>query len=378
LADESVKWGHTDSKGRFQITGVPKGTYTVYTSYHSGFNPKAFQWGPGQQLSDRRQVIIDRNVEVDIDFGDGSVSGEIPEQFVESEKLQIIARRWAPKKPDKDILLPADWEYAGRAKVDSEGNFTCSNLRAGRYYLLLSSDGETLGITDDFELGESKQIYNVTFNTGKGTLQINAVDADTSQGISSTSFYIRNDLEATFYSKKWVPEGSRYGMITDDNGRAEYSTLPDGNYVVWAQALGYLPSESEWVKVSDGEITPVTISLEPAAVVRFELDSELQKRITAEYIYLRCRVSNAKTGDIVPMLTFYGEHAEYMVWLAPEDTSVRRQPDLNLPEGQYQIEYRLYQDRKGSLSYKVNPPLLEGTVNVEIDKGETKLITVSE
>lgn len=36
------------------------------------------------------------------------------------------------------------------------------------------------------------------------------------------------------------------------------------------------------------------------------------------------------------------------------------------------------QDRKGSLSYKVNPPLLEGTVNVEIDKGETKLITVSE
>jgi len=297
---------------------------------------------------------------------------------VGSEKVQITVRRWAPKKPDKDILLPADWEYAGRAKIDSEGKFTCPNLRAGRYYLLLSSDGETLGITDDFELGESEHIDNVTFNTGKGTLQINAVDADTLQGISSTSFYIRNDLEATFYSKKWVPEGSRSGMITDDNGRAEYSPLPDGNYVVWAQSSGYLPSASGWVKVSDGEITPVTISLEPAAVVRFELDSELQKRITADYIYLRCRVSDAKAGDIVPALTFYGEYDEHTVWIAPEDSSGSRKPDLNLLEGRYQIEYRLYKDKKGVLSYEVKPPSLEGTVNVEISKGEIKLITVSE
>jgi hypothetical protein len=294
------------------------------------------------------------------------------------DKLQIIARRWAPKKPNKDILLPTEWEYAGQARIESEGKFICPNLRAARYYLLLSSsDGDTLGVTDAFDLGESEHIDNVTFNTGDGTLQINVIDADTSQGIADAVFYVRNDLEAVFYSKQLAPEGSRYGMITDGKGWVEYSALPDGNYVVWAQAPGYLPRESEWVKVSDGEVTPVAISLEPAAVVRFELDSELQKGITAEYIYLRCRVSNAETGDIVPMLTFYGEHAEHMVWLAPEDTSVHRQPNLNLPEGQYQIEYRLYQDRKGSLSYKVSPPLLEGTVIVELNKGETKAITIS-
>jgi len=377
LPDKSMKWDHTDNNGRFRISGIPKGTYPINTSYHSGFDPKTFQRGPGERFSDSRQVAVEGDIELDINLGDGSIGGKIPKQFEGMDKLRILCKRWVPKKPDKDILLPANWEYAGQARIESEGKFTCPNLRAGRYYLLiLSIDGETLSITDDFELGESEHIDNVTFKTGKGTLQINAVDADTSQGISSTSFYIRNDLEATFYSKKLVPEGGRSGMITDDNGRAEYSTLPDGNYVVWAQILGYLPSESEWVKVSDGEITPVTISLEPAAVVRFELDSELQKRITSEYIYLRCRVSNVKTGDIVPMLIFYGERAEHMVWLAPE--TVRRQPDLYLPEGQYQIEYRLYQDKKGRLTYKVNPPLLEGTVNVEIDKGETKLITVSE
>jgi len=370
LPDNSTKWGHSDSEGRFRISGIPKGTYTINTSYHSGFDPKTFQWGPGERLSDNRQVVVESNVEMDIDLGDGIVSGKIPVQFMENEKLQITARRLVPKKPDKDILLPETWGYAGEAKIDSDGKFSCPNLRAGRYYLLLSSDRETLGITDDFELGESEHIDNVTFNTGNGTLQINVVDADTSQGVSDTGIYIKNDLGVVFFRKNRVPEGSRYGVITDGNGRAEYSSLPDGSYVVWTVARGYLPSESEWVKVSSGEITPVTLSLEPAAVVRFELDCELQKRITGEYSYLRCRVSNTKTGDIVPI-----EHAERMVWLAPEDTSVR--PELKLPEGQYQIEYSLYQGRR-YLSYKVKPPLLEGTVNVEIDKGETKLITVSE
>ena len=112
--------------------------------------------------------------------------------------------------------------------------------------------------------------------------------------------------------------------------------------------------------------------------VRFELSDQLKQRITADTVYLQCRVTNVDTNELVPMLTYYSEQDEHMVWLAPEDISGYRQPTINLPEGRYQIEYRLYQDRKGSLSYKVNPPLLEGTVNVEIDKGETKLITVSE
>ncbi len=376
IPNKLTKWGYSDREGRFLISGIPEGTHTINTSYRLDFEPKTSKWGSEQWLRDGIRINVDRDVEIDIDFGDGSVSGEIPQRFMKRENFQIMAQRWAPKEPRDYILLPRNWEYEEYARIDSEGKFTLPNLRAGRYYLLLSSDRETLCITDLFELGESEHIDNMTFNIGKGALEINVVDADTSQGISSTSFSIRNDLEASFYSKKWVPEGQRGVMVTDDNGRAEYSALPDGNYVVGAIALGYLTGESEWVKVSDDEITPVTISLEPAAVVRFELDSELQKWITGEYIYLRCQVSNTKTGDI---LNSRREDAEHMVWLTPEDASIYRQPVLNLPEGQYQIEYRLYQDKKGGrLSYKTSPPLLEGTVNVELKKRETKLITVSE
>jgi RNA polymerase sigma factor (sigma-70 family) len=79
LPGESVKWGYTDNTGRFQIAGIPKGTYNVYTSYHSGFNPKTFQWGPGQQFSDRRQVAVEGNVELDIDLGDVPAGGKISE-----------------------------------------------------------------------------------------------------------------------------------------------------------------------------------------------------------------------------------------------------------------------------------------------------------
>jgi hypothetical protein len=242
---------------------------------------------------------------------------------------------------------------------------------------LSSGDGDTLGITDAFDLGESEHMDNVTFNTGDGTLQINVIDADTSEGIADAVFYIRNDLEAVFFRKQLAPEGSRYGMTADGKGWAEYPALPDGNYVVWTEAPGFLPAESEWVKVHDVQTKSVTISLEPAAVVRFELDTVVKERITGEYVYLRCRVTNARTRELVPMLALYGESAEHMVWLRPEKISIRRQPGLKLQKGTYQIEYRLYQDRRGGLSYDTSPPLLEGTVTVELNRGETEVITIS-
>jgi RNA polymerase sigma factor (sigma-70 family) len=379
LPNESVKWGYTDNNGRFQIKGVPKGTYEMYTSYHSGFDPKTYQRGHRERLSDKRQVAIKGNAELDIDLGDGSVGGKIPEQFEEMDKLQILCRRKAPRISKTDTLHRGDWQYAGRGKLESNGRFKCSNLRAGQYYcLLVSEHQEVLGISDVFELAESEHLENITFNVGSGILQIHVVDAETLYGIPNAKFVIKNDLETIFYSKRFVSEDSQFGMIADDRGTVEYTDLPKGKYAVWVQTPGYLTTESEWVNFRDGEIRKITVPVERAAILSFELSEELKKRITADTVYLRCQVTNINTNELIPMVGPYREDEEHTVWLLPEEYAAQRQAAIKLPEGVYEIKYRLYQDRKGGLSYKVNPPLLEGTVNVEIDKGETKLVTVSE
>lgn len=79
LTDEYVKWGYTDDKGRFKITGVPKGTYSISIIYHSGLNPKTLQWGQGKDFTDIRLIIVEGDVELDVDLGNVSSGGENPQ-----------------------------------------------------------------------------------------------------------------------------------------------------------------------------------------------------------------------------------------------------------------------------------------------------------
>ena len=237
--DQTMKCGQTDSKGQFVITGVPKGIYPVNANYSSVLGPTTFQRNAGQQLSDYRQVNIDSNTSIDIDFGDGSVSGNIPGRFLEYGELQISARRFA-ENPVKREGIQQNWEYGGQGKIDSKGNFEFQNLRPGRYYLTLNASNETLAISDLFELAESQHLENITFITGSGKLLIHITDAETGQDISQAGFTIKNDMDASFYSKKLVPKGKSYGMATDERGWAEYADLPKGRYIVWGQLAGYL------------------------------------------------------------------------------------------------------------------------------------------
>ena len=382
--DQSTKRACTDSKGRFRIIGIPSGTHELNTNYYPDF----VRPGPGsldQQLFDRRPVNVEDNIEIDVDLGDGSVSGKIPDQFGEPNKLRIVARRWSPAQSQNDLVWPApwwyfeqpQWQYARTAKIDPQGNFRCSNLREGRYYLLLLAEAQSAAISDVFELAESEHLENVALNVGTGTLQIHVLDSQTQFPVPNAAFGIKNwDLSAIFYSMKLAPE--KGPMVTDDHGNAEFSDLPNGRYAVWVRSTGYLTAASDLLNISDDKITPVTIYLEPAAVLRFELSQELKRRITADTIYLRCRVTNLDTQQLVPNLTFYRQNDEHMVWLDSVDSPKVHQAVINLPQGSYDIEYRLYRTNKGEYSYKFLPPALEGTISVELQTGQTELITISE
>jgi len=382
LDNESTKWGYSDNKGRFLIKGVPKGTYQIYTTYNLRDPSGTYISGPGNYLQDGRSIEVENDVELDIIFGDGSAAGKIPEKLMGMEDLVITARQWVSKTSENGNLygsIQPNWRYASRGKVDSDGSFKIVNLREGRYYLLLSTkENETLGISDVFELGESEQLEDVTINLGKGVLNIHVIDSETLEGIPNARFSMKNNLDAIFYSRKYAVEGSRSGMTTTEDGSIEYADLPRGKYLVFVQVPGYVAAESEWIDVNDSKIKALNIPLERAAIVRFEMSQQLKEKMTTGYVYLLCRITDIESNELLPQWNIYGELEEHRFLLAPEELLKNRQPEINLPEGRYEIAYRLYQNERGYRPDFTKSPLFEGTVNVEITKGETLRVEVAQ
>lgn len=375
LLPDRSKDGHTDGEGRFFISGVPDGTYEVAISYYDSTTEDWFD--------DKREVVVDGDTELDFDLGNGTVSGRIPERFVGAEGLKVYVRRWAPKTLRDNIGLCTDWEPAryGRVTIAPEGNFKCPNLRAGRYFLLLRTKQATQGISDVFELTESEHVEGVAFNTGNARLQISVIDLDTGEDVPQAAFAVQNELNANFSSWDLSANKKRQRMTTDDRGKAEYTGLPRGTYIVRVDMPRYIPANSEWIDLVDGETGSATVYLERAAVARFEVSPEVLRRVTSERAYLRCRVIDPDTGRLIPkptpMLSYYKEYDEHTLPIVGDDLPEYIQPEIYLPEGWYEIEYRLYQDRKGYINTS-RPPMIAGVANVELIKGKTTTILVTD
>lgn len=366
LPDRSVKRGKTDKDGRFSIWGVYGGTHNLTVSLYESNTEEWFD--------DDRWVVVDGDTELDLDVGDGTVAGRIPSQFVAEEGLEVYPRRCASKKaPDRAGYRSSDWEFLpfSRTEIDPQGNFTYRNLRAGRYYLLLHGRQGTLGITDVFELDESEHLENVAFNIGNGRLRISVFDLDTGVGIPHVVFAVKNDLDASFFSSDHAIDMKRRRMATDDQGKAEYAGLPQGKYIVNIDTPRYLPAESEWITLSEGSTASAIVFLEPAAIARFEASEAVLERITSDHAYLCCRVLNPPVGQLVGEPQYQRRLLPVVGHVLPEYV----QPEIYLPEGRYEIEYRLYQDKKG-VSNTSRPPMLEGAVSVELFKGKTTTIII--
>ena len=185
-----------------------------------------------------------------------------------------------------------------------------------------------------------------------------------------------NDLGTYFFSKLLIPEGS-YDMITDVRGQAEYTNLPKGRYMVYGRTNGYLTANSEWLDVSDNKAASTSVALTPASIVRFELSEQQKQRITGEMVYLSCRIIDLSNKELEPMNKFNVE-GERKVFLSTVAAANKPEPTLILPAGRYEIRYQLYQDSQGFEADKAQTPLVTGTAQVELQKRETKAITISQ
>jgi protocatechuate 3,4-dioxygenase beta subunit len=376
ISDKSSKSAQADGWGHYVIHGVPAGEYLISADYYAGDRSTSLQWRPKLELREDIQVTIKANTTIDINFGNSSIKGKIPDAYLNHEKLVLRASRCEDEKSNSEIIKRTKNTIA--AEIDSQGNYTCQGLHAGRYYLLLEASGQTIAVSDVFELGESQQIENIPLKSGTGILQIHCIDSETGQNVAGAYFSISNELGASFHFRKLTEEND-WRMKVNSLGMAEYPDLPAGKYKIKAQAASYPACQSDFFIVNNDTATPATISMDAGAVVRFELSEQVKPLITAKMAYLICNIINLKTQDSVPRTDLYhfGLPNEHLIFLYSKDALKPVDSPLNLPAGRYEIQYRLYQSEYGYSETNTQPSLLTGTVQVELARRDTKTLTIT-
>ncbi|MHC4116349.1 MAG: sigma-70 family RNA polymerase sigma factor [Planctomycetota bacterium] len=351
LSDNTHKSGRTDDKGRFQIKGIPEGLWDLRVSCGLA----------GEHFEERREIVVDANVELDFDIGAGMVSGQIPDSLVALEESKIKILRWAPKTHRDHLGLRADWNAAGIAKIHTDGTFTCSYLRSGKYYVSLSAKGDILAMSDVFELDESESLDDVVLRTGDGGIDIHLLDPDAGEGVAGAYLVLENHLKERFRTRR-----------TDEQGKAQCSRLPSGRYVLRINATGYPPTTSDWITVGDGALSPATVYVERGSTVIFVLSDQVRERLPSPKAWIACRITDMVTGELGSKPIFrargYQEYDHELYF-----RSGRTDPAVYLREGRYEIRYSLRQR-----AYEFQPPLLEGVASVDLAKGQIATLLIKD
>jgi RNA polymerase sigma factor (sigma-70 family) len=375
--DRSSKTTQSDVTGHFVFQRVPAGDYEIDARYNPDSTAGTFQPFPKKELWTHLQVKIKDNTTIDVSFGDSSIKGNIPDSYLNHKELVLRAFCCEDEKSNSVVIKRT--RNTITAEIDSQGNYTCQGLHAGRYYLLLEASGQTIAVSDVFELGESQQIENIPLKSGTGRLQIHCVDSETGQDIAGAYFSISNEFGASFHFRK-LAEEKDWRMKVNSMGMAEYPDLPAGKYRIKALAVSYPACQSDFFIVNNDTATSATISMDAGAVVRFELSEQVKPLITTKIAYLLCQITNLDTQESVPGTDLYhfGLPNEHLIFLYSKDAPKPVDSPLNLPAGHYEIQYRLYQSEYGFSESNTQPPLQKGTLQVELAKRDTKTLTITQ
>ena len=373
----------SDSNGFFRITGLAKGMYDVRASYRKPQASSVFssrQYNLEDELRDNKQIDVNSDMTVNIEFGSSSVSGKIPSQFIGAENLRLMARRWNPKSTNAigGQTLTMNWDYASsQTKIDPNGSFAFSNLKPGKYYLPLYNNNQCLAVSKIFEIDASHNINDIVFLPASSKLHAVVLDAQNKQPLADAGCGLFNDLELFFFSR----HSDVNVMIinkTDANGQIDFDNLPAGTYTLTASKDGFVQAAKDNIHIDENSSASIEIALEKSAVVKFILDDAAKKLITKPLVYLTCSVTNIETGRPYTRPSMYGEIKKISVLLqAPQEymrNAPPRPPLLNLPAGKFRLEYEVTQsDPKVSEEPK---PLISGQTEVDIKAGQTTEVII--
>jgi len=384
--EADLKNDGTNQAGRFKVINLPEGTYTLSIDWTPSHAHGTTKWPKDTRFRLHRPLEVHKNMELDIDLvdgsvsgiGGGSVSGVIPQSFWSGDGLTLTTMR--------EVTSPADttesqkWRRAAvpLTKVETEGRFTVSQLPDGRYYLLLWDSEKTLAVSEVFDIAEAQNLEGLQFNHGNGRLLIRVVDARTNVRIPGARFTMSNDMEAGFFDKGLTQKKTGRIMTTNEEGQCLYDGLPNGRYKVKSEGYGYSLGQSDWADVTAGQQTELTVRLEPAAMVRFDLKDTIREQITADSVMISCKVTDATSHELVRDISIWGENDSHYARIFLSASKEELSSVLSLPEGTFNIEYTIRtRDVVDGAQVGMGKTVAQGKATVTCQAGQTATIVVA-
>ena len=377
------KSAQTDSSGKFSISGLSPGSYQLGVQSR----PQ-----PGSSAREKRHlyVLLDVHQDLSLDIemeektvlevGSCSVRGRIPLSLrTQADATQIRATRSIDIGPNsKEGGYP--WENVpAEFKVRPDGTFVGEQLGPGIYRLVLSRDQRIVAISDAIVLSEGENLSDVGFTMGAGEVSIRVIDAATGQGIPNASFQLINDMGISFRAQEFVPE-EKHAMHVDSQGQCLIDRLPEGHYHTKATASGYLLNESQDGIVQMGSLTPLVVSLNPAASVDFEISDTLLQDVSGNYILVDCRITETDTQRVLQNKNLYttSDRHTYGMRLTGQGDWASHNP-IALPEGHYTIAYTVHSMTiKDKSQAGPSKKLAQGETTVTCLQNQTTTISIFE
>lgn len=384
--EAGLKNDGTDHAGRFKVINLPEGIYTLSINWTPSHGRGITKWPEDTKFELHHPLEVHKNMELDIDLVDGSVSGigggsiggVIPQLFWSGEDMTLVAMRQVTSS--EDPTESQQWRRTAMplTKVETEGRFTVSELPAGRYYLVLYDSDKTLAVSEVFDIAESQNLEGLQFHHGNGRLLIRVVDARTHVRIPSAQFIITNDLQTSFFDKRLTPRKTGRVMTTDEEGKCLYDGLPNGRYKVKSRGYGYSLGQSDWADVTENQQSELTIRLESAALVHFEITDAVRAQIPTEKVIVNCKVTEAATEAVIKHRSLWSESDHHTIVMSLSESTDDIPSVLNLPEGTFSIDYtiRTFGSVDGA-QVGLGKTVAQGKATVTCQVGQTATIVVA-
>ncbi|MFQ3545546.1 carboxypeptidase regulatory-like domain-containing protein [Halobacillus rhizosphaerae] len=233
IGDTSIVVATTtaDSDGRYMVSGLSSGLYTV-TASATGYGPNTVA------------VVVEADVTERVDVPLTSLTGSLEGQVLDSEGLPIMEQGISIQIFDEQGRL------VETLLADNLGGFTVLNLEPGNYRVVVSAPGyETASVSAIITAGQTTMI-TIVLQEEPGTLSVNVRDRMTGVPISGASVTVT------------LSDGTVVGSgVTDSNGDVIITGLPTGELLLSVAGENYIP-ETQTIVIGSGEVLELTITLQ--------------------------------------------------------------------------------------------------------------------